>query len=76
MGTLVPIGLPEISAGSDRLMELKDPDRPVRCAAVQAPLPSGVPGDPGWKVSRVPWGRLGAGVGRYARVTVGAGSPT
>ena len=78
MGTLVPIGLPEISAGSDPLRELKT--RIARSAAqpAKAPLPSpgGLPGDPEWKASRVPSGRLRAGGRPLPRQRGGAGSPT
>jgi hypothetical protein len=42
MGTLVPIGLPEISAGSDRLRELKT--RIARSAAQPAKHRSPHPG--------------------------------
>src|SRR5262245_63762179 len=77
MGTLVPIGLPEISAGCDRLKELKESDRPLRCAAGQAPFPS-----PGGSLAiRVEgfartMGRLRAGGQPLPRQRGGAGSPT
>ena len=55
MGTLVPIGLPEISAGSDRLRELKT--RIARSAAQPAkhrsPHPGGSLAIRGGRLSRL-----------------------
>src|SRR5262249_47818524 len=62
VGMLVPIGLPEISAGCDRVRELKDPDRPVRCAAGHAPLP--------WGSLAIRRGRLRACLGGDSAVVV------